>query len=132
MKKYFALILSASLFGRFAQAQTSAPVYVTFSFLVASATNNIDNLPAVERNIGERLTRKCAAAFPYWTMLPGDSNSYPALRVWLTKDGETEEAEWSIRMKLVLPKVAPKVVWKGTLLDRKSTRLNSSHVSESR
>ena len=115
MKKSFILILFGSLLGNFAQAQTAAPVYITFEFRVASATNNIDNLPAVERDVAERLARKCATSFPYWPILPGDSNSYPALRVWLTKDGETEEAEWSIRMNLVLPKRAPKDSWKGTL-----------------
>ncbi len=113
MKKLLLLLFFSSAAGVW--AQTAAHVYVCFHFQVASATNNIVGLPAVEQAVSERLAEKCADAFPYWTMVGTQSNAFPVLSVWLTKDGLTEDAPWSLRMRLASSKLSQRVEWRGTL-----------------
>src|SRR2546428_2253392 len=133
MKALFLALFTSLFFLTIAHAQTSAPVYVSFNFQVPSATNNISDLAGVEAHVSQRLADKCADAFPYWTLLPGEASNAPVLKIWLSKDGATEDAQWSIQMKLLLPRRPPKGPWRGILFAPTDfTRLAASLNSTAR
>lgn len=108
-------LLCGLLLTNFVRAQTSAPVYISFSFEAPSATNNIlpSDLPVTQDKISARLAQRCGEAFPYWTMLPGNSAQHPTLRIWLTEDQQSENSPWFMNMQLFIPGRPPLRPWNG-------------------